>query len=90
LALFLGIIIFAAWQLAKKIKPAYFNPGTEEAKKKVAILITNVNGVIAIIFAVLAVGFKLAPDIATGVGVMMTVFANGSLFDLLKAYGAIK
>jgi len=90
LALGLGIIVFGVWQLAKKLNPAYFNTTDETKKKQVAILITNINGLIAIIFAVLAVGFKLAPDIPSGVGVMMIVFANGSLFDLLKAYGAVK
>ena len=90
LALGLGIIVFGVWQLAKKLNPAYFNPMDDEKKKQIAILITNVNGLIAIIFAVLSVGFKLAPDIPAGIGAMMTVFANGSIYDLLKAYGAVK
>ncbi|MHB1275155.1 MAG: hypothetical protein ACYCXQ_01055 [Candidatus Humimicrobiaceae bacterium] len=90
LALGLGIIVFGAWQLAKKIWPVYFNPIDEDKKKQIAILITNVNGLIAIIFAILSVGFKLAPDIPSGIGVMMIVFANGSLYDLLKSWNAVK
>lgn len=90
LALFLGIIVFGIWQIAKLIRPQFFNPIDEKQKQKVAILITNINGLVAIIFAVFAVGFKLAPDIPAGIAVMFTVFSNGSIYDLLKAYGAVK
>jgi len=60
-----------------------------KAKKKIALLITNVNGLVAIIFAVLAVGFKLAADIPAALGVISLVFSAGSFYDVLKAYGAV-
>jgi len=90
LAMFLGAIVFGIWQIAKLIKPNFFNPSDEAKKKQVMILITNTNGFIAILFAIFAVGFKLAPDIPAGIAVMATVFSNGSFYDLLKSWGAVK
>jgi len=72
-------IVFGAWQIAKIAAKRDFN----------AKLITTVNGAVAVIYAVAVAGF-LGGDFFEIIVNAGTVFATGSFYDLLKAYGAIK
>ena len=80
LAFLVAIILFSVWEITKAIK-----------KKEVdAKIITSVNGAVAVVFAIIIVALKLETDFWQAVANAGTVFAIGSLFDLFKAYGAIK
>lgn len=72
-------VVFGAWQIAKIIAKKDFD----------AKLITTVNGSIAVIYAVI-VSATLGGQFFELVVSAGAVFAAGSFFDLLKAYGAIK
>lgn len=72
-------IVFGGWQIAKLIKKADFDPK----------VITVVNGAVAVAYAVVVAGF-LGGDFFEIMVNAGAVFAAGSFYDLLKAYGAIK
>lgn len=80
LAFLLAMVIFAIWEIIKVATKKEVDPK----------IITSVNGAVAVIFAVIIVAFKLETDFWSAVANAGTVFAIGSFFDLLKAYGAIK
>jgi hypothetical protein len=52
-------------------------------------IITSVNGAVSMVYAVLVVAAGLSTKVFDVMVKAATVFACGSLFDLLKAYGAI-
>lgn len=80
LAFLLALIVFAIWEIVKAV-----------TKKEVdSKIITSVNGAIAVVFAVLIVAFKLETDFWQAIANAGTMFAIGSFYDLLKAYGAVK
>ncbi len=72
-------VVFGAWQIAKLIAKKDFD----------ARLITTINGAIAVIYAVI-IAATIGGQFFELVNTAGTVFAAGSFFDLLKAYGAIK
>jgi len=80
LAFLVAMVTFGVWEIAKAIKK------TEIESK----IITSVNGAIAVLFAVIIVALKLAPDFWGAIANAGTMFAIGSFYDLLKAYGAVK
>ncbi|MBA7560816.1 hypothetical protein ES695_20265 [Candidatus Atribacteria bacterium 1244-E10-H5-B2] len=72
-------VVFGFWQILKIITKKDYDPK----------LITSVNGAIAVIYALViaaTIGGEFFQLVITG----GTVFAAGSFFDLLKAYGAVK
>ena len=72
-------VVFGAWQIAKLIAKKEFD----------ARLITSVNGAVAVVYAIIVVAFLGGNffDVMVNAG---AVFAAGSFYDLLKAYGAVK
>jgi len=72
-------VVFGGWQIAKAVSKKDFDPR----------LITTVNGAIAVVYAVIVAGI-LGGDFFEIMVNAGAVFAAGSFFDLLKAYGAIK
>lgn len=80
LAFLLAFVVFAIWEAAKAIKKSEID----------AKIITSVNGAIAIIYAILVVAFGLASDLFVAIASAGSIFAIGSFYDLLKAYGAVK
>ncbi|MBT9166768.1 MAG: hypothetical protein DDT19_00092 [Syntrophomonadaceae bacterium] len=79
LAFLLAVVVLAAWELAKWAFGRDF-----EAK-----LITSVNGLVAVAYAV-AVSSALGGEFFEHVVRAGAVFAAGSLYDLLKSYGAVE
>jgi len=79
LTFLMAFVVFGAWQIAKIIAKKDFD----------AKLITTVNGSVAVIYAVI-IGATLGGNFFELVVSAGCVFACGSFFDLLKAYGAIK
>jgi hypothetical protein len=73
-------IVFGFWQILKLAIKKEIDPK----------VITSVNGAIAIVFAVIVVGFGLDKEVFSVIVKAGAVFASGSFFDLLKAYGAVK
>jgi len=72
-------IVFGFWQVLKLI-----------LKKDIdAKIIVTVNGAIAVVYAVIVAGF-IGGEFFELVVQAGAVFAAGSFYDLLKAYGAIK
>ena len=72
-------VVFGFWQILKIITKKDYDPR----------LITTVNGAIAVVYALIiaaTIGGGFFELVVTG----GTVFAAGSFFDLLKAYGAVK
>jgi len=90
LSFLIGFIVFGFWQIAKLIKPKFFYPADDKAKENVAKLIVTVNGAVSVISAVLIVAAGLNSNMFEVIGILGTVFAFGSFFDLLKAYKAVK
>jgi hypothetical protein len=80
LAFLTALVTFGIWEIAKAIKKA-------EIDSKI---ITSVNGAIAVVFAIIVVALKLVPDFWQGIANAAAMFAVGSFYDLLKAYGAVK
>ena len=79
LAFLTALVVFGVWEIAKAIKKSEID----------AKIITSVNGAIAVVFAVIIVALKLETDFWQAIANAGTVFAIGSFFDLLKAYGAV-
>ena len=80
LTFLLAFIVFGFWQILKIATKKEIDPK----------IITSVNGAIAIVFAVLVAGFGLDKEVFSVIVKAGAVFASGSFFDLLKAYGAVK
>ena len=79
LTFLLAFIVFGVWELIKI------------GKKDIdARIITSVNGAIAVIFAILVAAFGLETDVFSVMVKAGAVFAAGSFYDLLKAYGILK
>lgn len=72
-------IVFGFWQILKIATKKDVDPK----------IITSVNGAIAVIFAVVVVGFGLDKEVFSIIVKAGAVFASGSFFDLLKAFGAV-
>ncbi len=72
-------IVFGFWQILKLILKRDINTK----------IIVTVNGAVAVIYAVMVAGF-LGGEFFELVNKAGVVFAAGSFFDLLKAYGAVK
>jgi len=80
LTFLLIFIVFGIWEIIKVT-----------TKKDIdSRIITSVNGAIAVIFAILVVAAKLDTNAFSVMVKAGAVFACGSFYDLLKAYGAIK
>ncbi len=80
IAFLLALLIFGIWEIVKAI-----------IKKDIdAKIITSVNGTIAILYGVFIVAFGLETDFWQAIANAGTMFAIGSFYDLLKAYGALK
>ena len=80
LTFLLAFIVFGVWELVKVTR-----------KKDIdARIITSVNGAIAVIFAILVAAFGLETDVFSVMVKAGAVFAAGSFYDLLKAYGILK
>ena len=80
IAFLLAMLVFGIWEIAKAIKKTGID----------AKIITSVNGTIAVLYGVFIVAFGLETDFWQAIANAGTVFAIGSFFDLLKAYGAVK
>lgn len=72
-------VVFGFWQILKIATKRDYDPK----------LITSINGAIAVIYAVM-VAATLGGQFFELVITAGAVFAAGSFFDLLKAYGAVK
>jgi len=72
-------VVFGFWQILKIATKRDYDPR----------LITTVNGAIAVIYAVI-IAATIGGEFFELVITAGAVFAAGSFFDLLKAYGAIK
>lgn len=83
LTFLLVFVIFGIWELVKYI---YRKKTSKEIDPRV---ITTTNGVISIVYATLVVAAGLSINVFEVIVKAAAVFACGSLFDLLKAYGAI-
>jgi uncharacterized Tic20 family protein len=79
LTFLLAFIVFGVWELIKIRK-----------KDVDARIITTINGAIAVIFAILVAAFGLETDVFAVMVKAGAVFAAGSFYDLLKAYGILK
>ena len=80
LTFFMAFILFGAWQIAKLIAKKDFN----------AKLITSVNVVVAIVYAVIITAVGLTTNFWDMLKDVMVVMSAGSFFALLKAYGLAK
>lgn len=72
-------VVFGFWQILKIVTKRDYDPK----------LITSINGAIAVIYAVI-IAATIGGEFFELVVTAGSVFAAGSFFDLLKAYGAIK
>lgn len=83
LTFLLVFIIFGLWELVKYI---YRKKTQKEIDNRIVV---STNGAIAIMFAILVVAAGLSTNVFDVIVKAAAVFATGSFFDLLKAYGAI-
>ncbi|MHB8280002.1 MAG: hypothetical protein ACYDIA_20480 [Candidatus Humimicrobiaceae bacterium] len=90
LSFLIEVIVFGSWQVAKLIKPKFFYPVDDEAKKNITKLIVIINGVVAVLSAILIIAVGINNILFEVIGIFGTVFSSGSSYDLLKVYGAIK
>ena len=83
LTFLLVFVIFGIWELVKYIYRK--NTGKEIDLR----IVTTTNGTVSIVYAVLVVAAGLSTNVFDVIVKAAAIFATGSLFDLLKAYGAI-
>ena len=80
LTFFMAFILFGGWQIAKLIAKKDFDPK----------LITSINVVVAIVYAVILTSTGLTVNFWDMLKDVMVVLSAGSFFDLMKAYGLTK
>jgi len=90
LTFLLAFVIFGVWEVVKTIYRKKTATTTSTGKEVDSRLIVSINAGIAVIYAVLVVAAGLSGDVFAVLVNASAVFAAGSYFDLLKAYGAVK
>jgi hypothetical protein len=90
LTFLLAFVIFGIWEIVKAVYRKNTVTPTSTGKEIDSRLIVSINAGIAVIYAVLVVAMGLSGDVFAVLVNASAVFAAGSYFDLLKAYGAIK
>lgn len=76
LTFLMAFLLFGAWQIAKIIAKKDFEPK----------LITGVNTVVAVLYAVIIMAFGLTTNFWELLKDVLVVMASGSIYDVLKAY----
>jgi len=90
LTFLLAFIVFGIWELVKFIYRKKTKTATSTGEEVDARLIVSINAGIAVVYAVLVVAAGLSTDVFAVLVNASAVFATGSYYDLLKAYGAVK
>lgn len=80
LTFLMAFAVFGVWQLAKIIAKKDFEPK----------LITGVNTIIALVYAVIIVALGLTINFWDALKDVLVVMSCGSIYDVLKAYGVIQ
>jgi len=76
LTFLMAFLLFGAWQIAKIVAKKDFEPK----------LITGVNTVVAVLYAVIIMAFGLTTNFWELLKDVLVVMASGSIYDVLKAY----